>query len=468
MTDRLSKYVFVLGQELLVAILVMTFFVVIPVEGGAGVSPAVAVSFAVNGALWLSLLLREVRRRAYSLMLIMWTFFLLFFFFAALVQYLNGTFPWVDSLSESQVIATNLVLTLWTASIVLGKKCAEGVMAKRTNLVCLGRPRIMDCTRYVTVFLLGIVLIAAWRLWSVGLSDLWARSTSSSGLETESSSLSLLFSHGLQAVAYFCVAYLIFAAKQDRVNLWRAWFAALLMLLVYPPTGISRYAAAAIYLGLLITASRRLKSGSTFLLLLLVGFATALPLLNAFRHEAFGEVDILETLQSLISKFSTEWTKGDYDAYSMLACTISEVEKSGITWGRQLFGVLLFWIPRSVWPSKPIGSGAYIAGQVGWTFSNISCPLPGEAVVNFGIIGLPLFAFSLGLAMRLVDMTYWSKRDEKRPRLIDAIYPVSTIFLFFMCRGDLMSSFSYLMAFVVTGLVLGLALCPPKPGRANP
>jgi len=47
----------------------------------------------------------------------------------------------------------------------------------------------------------------------------------------------------------------------------------------------------------------------------------------------------------------------DFDSYQNFAIVFFE---DFITYERQLLGALLFWVPRSIWPNKPIGSGAFV------------------------------------------------------------------------------------------------------------
>lgn len=130
---------------------------------------------------------------------------------------------------------------------------------------------------------------------------------------------------------------------------------------------------------------------------------------------------------------------GDYDAYTMLTLAIDYVSTRGTTWMRQLVGVIFFWMPRAIWKNKPVGSGYFIAEQLGWSFKNLSCPLPGEAYINLGFIGVLLFAILIGKIMRFLDSCYWC-RDNEDNRRIDVLYPVIMMLFFFMCRGDLLSS----------------------------
>jgi hypothetical protein len=140
----------------------------------------------------------------------------------------------------------------------------------------------------------------------------------------------------------------------------------------------------------------------------------------------------------------------------MLVSAIRHSKTYGCTWGGQLLGAILFFVPRSVWPTKPIGSGAMlIKKELGRdAFSNISCPFIAEGMVNFGLIGVALFALFLGTLLTKLDKTYWEHFEKESKAVCFAPYLFLVFMLFFVMRGDLLSSFAYVCGFVATGFLL--------------
>jgi oligosaccharide repeat unit polymerase len=100
-----------------------------------------------------------------------------------------------------------------------------------------------------------------------------------------------------------------------------------------------------------------------------------------------------------------------------------------------------------MWPNKPYGSGSYMGQSLNWSFTNISCPLPGEAYINFGIFGIILFGVVFGFISKLMDRFYWEKTSDTRTKF-DILYAIMLMMFFFMLRGDLLSSWAYFLAFV--------------------
>ena len=191
------------------------------------------------------------------------------------------------------------------------------------------------------------------------------------------------------------------------------------------------------------------KQKVKFIFLIIIGVLVVFPVLNSFRTVAFTNVDVGSALKHSVLNMPQMWQHGDFDAYTMLIMSIDHNDRHGMTYGWQLFGALLFWWPRGLWPpflpEKPGGSGHFMAKSRGWEFTNISCPLPGEGNINFGIIGGIAFGLIFGAMARSIDICYWKNPDNI---YFSVIYPTLMFMFFFMSRGDLMSPLAYTVAFV--------------------
>ena len=221
-----------------------------------------------------------------------------------------------------------------------------------------------------------------------------------------------------------------------------------MVLVVASPLSMSRYLMGAIWGGLmlLMVPSLRTRKG-LFPILFLVAFLVGFPAANAFRRSSVSLERLVSALQQSISSVSTGLNTGDYDAYSMLARTAAYVHEEGVTWGHQLITVALFFVPRALWPGKGLGSGHTVAAAQGQAFTNVSCPLPAEGIINFGTFGLVLFAITLAFLAHELDSWAWTDSDGF------PLYPFVCMYLFFIMRGDLLSSFAYMCGFVVSYLL---------------
>lgn len=218
----------------------------------------------------------------------------------------------------------------------------------------------------------------------------------------------------------------------------------LISLITCFPLSMPRFSAAALYIPLLLIAVPAFKKQNVFTLGFVLGLLVVFPFLNNFRtFSAEGDIKIgIDT-----SMFTT----GHFDSYQNFALVVSN---DIVTWGRQLLGVLFFWIPRSIWGNKPIGSGAYLAEELGFSFTNVSCNYFAEGYINFGFVGIILFIILLAYLSALLDNLYWSNGSSKRNRYIDVIYFIMIGMVFFILRGDLMSSFAYFMGMFVSFYLL--------------
>ena len=443
-----NKIRLVLEVELLIILLFGITFLIIP-QNVQRNNIIVYFTLGLNGTCWLYLLVNEVQKHAFSMAMMHWCFCLLFFFFAVLVQYTNDAFPWVKYRDDEILVTTNFILFLWTIGIWIGQHI------KKTKKYPVSIKKI-DCTKYAKICVVLMSLIAFWRIKTVGFTDLLARSTAESKANYDS--ISMLVDHTMQAGAYMVCIISIIAFKQIK-KLWPyALCCTVLMVIAYPPSGMARYAAAAIYFGILLTFSDKLREGRLFIFIFMGSFSIILPLLNAFRLLSFDNVDIITTLSKVIHNFSNEWLAGDYDAYTMLTLAVQDIQENGILWGRQLIGGILFFVPRSLWKDKPVGTGHQIATNLHWNFTNLSCPLPAEAIMNFGYIGVIVFAIVIGYIVKEVDNSYWNIKKRSKNKMefysLELLYPVSTIFFFYMCRGDFMSSYSYVMAYIMVWAII--------------
>ena len=157
--------------------------------------------------------------------------------------------------------------------------------------------------------------------------------------------------------------------------------------------------------------------------------------------------------------------QGHFDGFEMLGHTISHVNSQGVEFGSQLLSAVLFWVPRSLWPDKSIGSGDFIAFEhLAKTefvdFANFSMPLVGEAYLNFGMLGVCLSIFAVGWLCGKEDERFHTTRKfetsiaVKQPFEPLWMWRYGTllgIFLF-VCRGDLQSGLSF-----AVGILLALA-----------
>lgn len=425
-------------------------------ESAGAASWAVIASFVLNGILSCCALVKDAAARSFSLVQIHWLFFLTFFVVAPLSQYAVGYFCWGYLISDPSYLRANFLLFIWAVlffafSTVRAKR--PKVDSRGADKFFEGLPQVSRDSVAILVLLsaaatAGIVVLA-------GFENLFSRSTFSLGLDQ---TLTLLLEKVLRCTPLFAFAFTFVRFKQRRDCLGSLALCTVLLFLADFPFGMERYNAAAMYGGLMllcVPVFRKCKGAFPVFFLLL--FLVVFPASNVFRYNEFDLSLLSSAVADAFFSFGKGFSTEDYDAYSMLVRSVDYIEAYGATNGVQLLGVLLFFVPRSIWPEKPVGSGVTIATDQGQAFTNVSCPLPAEGIMNFGFVGLVLFAAIFGMLCRRIDakgnVGGWA-----------VFYPSLCFLFFFVLRGDLLSSFAYLVGFAAVYLIaLFVVLSSPRP-----
>jgi hypothetical protein len=270
----------------------------------------------------------------------------------------------------------------------------------------------------------------------------------------------LILSKFLYSLPLFLVYYAILDPKiQKSKYKWILLFAAMTIAFLFKnPLNEKRNAIGPIYLSFLFVFFRnKIRTNLIYVLLLLLVLTIAFPIAQAFTHNKSVVVsDLIQTLENALDRFDIRrsFTSLDYDSWSETMATIEYVDTFGITYGRQLVGVLTFFVPRSIWNNKPTGSGEfigmYLVGQYTIGFTNLSNSFPSEGYINFGFIGVLLFSLILALLSFVTD----ELEKQSDLRLVFAAY--TSFHMVFILRGDLLSSFSYLLGTLFAIFVLPL------------
>lgn len=217
----------------------------------------------------------------------------------------------------------------------------------------------------------------------------------------------------------------------------------ILMIISSPPTGMARFSAAAMYIPVLLVMFPFLKKGYNLIFLIVIGLLVVFPFLDNFRHLSSGK-EIGFNLNF------DQFTELHFDSYSMFMRVLKD---DVITFGRQLLGVIFFFVPRAIWPDKPEGSGHFMMNSMGSDFTNVSMPYFGEGYINFGFLGVILFIILISYVMAKLDANYWNCVTDNNS--INQIrYFMLLGLLVFILRGDMMSSCAFTCGFISSFYVI--------------
>lgn len=247
---------------------------------------------------------------------------------------------------------------------------------------------------------------------------------------------SLIYDNFIAIIPFIClVIFKILKIKNKIIEICLL----IIFLLVNFPTALSRYAVARVYIPIILLYSKILRKYFMLNFTIIFGLLYLFPFLNQFRY--------FKSFESI--KFNLDFRmflEGHFDSYQNFLRVISE---NIITNGKQLLGVILFWIPRSIWKEKPIGSGALLADKADFIFSNIAMNYFGEGYINFGYIGIILFVIFIAYINARFDKLYWDCREKN---YFVVFYLIMLSMEIFILRGDLISSFAYLVGSFFSGI----------------
>jgi hypothetical protein len=223
------------------------------------------------------------------------------------------------------------------------------------------------------------------------------------------------------------------------------------------PISNSRYWALAVIFGLIMPLIRFRKA--LFNVAIIGGILAAIlifPLSDVTRRRAGpGVMPQADSVWRIIS------TK-DYDQFSMFANTLVYTGDAGFAWGYQFLGPLLFWVPRVIWPTKPLDSGVEVGLWMGSANVNLSSPLWAEAWINFGVVGVVATLALLGVLSRRFDSGFGAM--EGSPNAVGYLgVSILSGYMFILLRGSLLQSMGRLMVLALSIACLTAAV-NRKPG----
>lgn len=396
------------------------------------------------------------RHRPYSLVKIIYVFTFFFFGVVPLNDLTNNNVYWEASapVHLDILFVTNILILVGLASFFLGTKVRAPVL----NLLPSSIDKELCDSQTVFFFIYIFVGFFIFYLEDFNVYSLIFRGyVSELGLNTAvnlSQPMSLISNHFLRPLPF--VLLLIYVHKeglisasitkdsrgtvgQNRLSWSLVTFYLILAIILVAPTAVARFKVASLYIALLLGFTTYWERPFRMQLSIFGGLLVGLPFLDKFRRFDPEEFSLSLDLGYL--------NHGHFDAYQNFA---RAVEIDFVSYGFQLLGALLFFVPRSLWDSKPIGSGHQLAADAGYSFSNIAMPYMAEGYVNFGVLGVAAFMFLLGILLGNIDRIAWRLKRAASHHLFIILYYFMFGMVFFIMRGDLMSSFAYTVGLVMS------------------
>lgn len=438
----------------LFVVLLATVLMIVKSKKHVQADSIIVATFVLNIGFSIFNIMMAVNRNPFSLNMMFWIFNLFFFGAAPLLQYLTDIYAWNLDPHNNEVFFVNILILLWSVVYYVCQNLGANTRIKIFSSKCTRQNSQVRYEYYIRknrlcIFLVASMLIMIYNILFVGFENLIFRDGSQS--ITNNATLNLLLTHGFNNLLLFTAAFFVIYVKKTKKMKLSLLIALMCLVISCFPTGIPRNMAASFYAGLFIIIYDKTRRGRWFSLVLLGGLILIFPAINIFRYSFDGaDISIIKLMKDA---FQNAYLEGHFDAHQMIISIDRYIGKFGYEFFGQILGALLFFVPRSIWPGKPVGTGhTVISGLDQFDFTNVSAPLVGEFYIGFGMVGVIIGAMILSWIISKLDRKYW--REENELSAIRVIYPFSMFMFFFMLRGDLMSSWAYTFAQIVVGYVI--------------
>lgn len=403
--------------------------------------------FCING------ILREFRNHSFSIIIMHWIFILIFFVIAPVIQISYGYFPLHTYLFEEEITLIQFEIIIWIIFYNIGIYISNNVKIENNKIK---KNKEISINKFALVLMTVLSIISTIIIIkNTGITALFSRSTSYLSYNGENSQMkSLIIKNFTKVTIVFAtiISYIYLTRRKKGLSFFIINF--VLLLITCFPTGLSRNAAGIIYLGLFIIMYfnnfKKIKNSLKYIMLFLLAFIIIFPAINVFRNNTLEKINIETTIIETTKNISENHLSGDYDAFVMVGNVNRYVKTYEVTYGKQIIGNLLFFIPRNIWNEKPVGSGSMVLEKLGYKFTNVSCPLVSEWYINFGYLGIIIGAILFGIICSIIDNKYWfyMNKENSEIKLITLLYPFLVPSFFFMMRGDFLSTFAYTFAYI--------------------
>jgi hypothetical protein len=383
-----------------------------------------------------------------------WIFSYVWLGAASLAQHASSQYPWWGYYNDSEILFSFFIILIGFLSYDLATYFVTRSY-EYTPKINSNAPGFS----YIKTILLGIVasVISMYLIYQIGLGNFFVSRTEMRAI-FESKMESILQQNFAKAPIFACFLICIQLIKNISFNQGKRTLIILLMLLllvlnviVSNPISSARFWTGTVVLSTFFILANW-KSYTNFLLInfFVLSFIILFPYTDAFRRTTDATINVELQEDAIISPLTQ---KGDYDAYQMVMNTIKYTRSSDITYGRQLAGSILFWVPRSFWQNKPVNSGQYVAEGLRYSYTNLSCPLWAEAYINFGVMGVIAIFFIYGIVKERLQIIYDSLRTRtdalKSNNYLTVIIPFFAAYQIFALRGSLINAFAYSSVFLL-------------------
>lgn len=370
----------------------------------------------------------------------------------ALASTTQGIDPVLDVPTAQVVVAGILCYEIGRGVVAVSQRRRFEALQRRSNRAA-SRPNLLEGLRHVAGQTLAVVsslrslvlgalglAAAAYYVSKIGVGSLFV------SRQTSRQMITLAWSDPatqaiVRALAIFPLLVSVGAINElrrsargsSRFLYWVVMLVGVVALLsVVNPISSARYTFGTVLFAFVIFAGplRTRLSATVTMASTLAGFLLLFPLADAFRRD--------ESNFQRRGLFAEYVGNADYDSFWQIANALLFWLDGLVQPLSQFFGSIFFFVPRAIWPDKPIDTGILLAQYRGYSFSNLSAPAWAEMLVNGGVIGVVIGFLILGAILRKLDSKIVPAfRAGGWLTLVGAIFPV---YLMILLRGSLLQA----------------------------
>ncbi len=349
------------------------------------------------------------------LYLIVCYYFALFCAVPAIVQIQHEAFPFASTYTHLQIYSAIIVLSLAQLCFMAGVAAARSRTRSKPEVQLENSSRVPR-SGALKPQVLAVLLTSAGLLVALasGPTRIFA-ARFDDGATTFDDGAGAQLIHLARALAVIGLMLSIMATQEARRTSGRrqapaglVYCASIALVVNYPPA-LPRFQMLGVILAVLVISIdfRRLHTKllfsafATFFLLYL--FPAVKDLRNGLNWTAVAKQGRSDYLLSV-----------DFDSFKQTIDTTIYFAHAPFRWGENILGVLLFWVPRSLWTGKPIHTGSIVSSGLGYPYNNVSSPLPAEGYASSGIVGTILIMVLVGFGVGALDRVGPESRMESR------------------------------------------------------
>jgi oligosaccharide repeat unit polymerase len=368
-----------------------------------------------------------------------------------IAEFKMGVIYWGGSnLSDFNYIATSLLVLIavitfrlgYQINLKLGFKAVSGFHSTRNSIQQIRKWLSLKTILFLTLPCLYI--LAAYKY------DIIALQFRGMGEEIETVFIFEFFF--IKPLIFNIIFFYLIVRKSSGIKEKLVNFVFLLVLIFFAnPLSVPRFLAFSLFVPLVFVLSKyNLKRNYAYLNVVFFGMIFIFPILDIFRW--FKVEDSFDSSKNMNLDY---FFAGHFDAFQNFARTI---DLNIHTYGYQIFGALFFFIPRAIWPSKPVGSGFLLADQAHLTFNNISMPLVSELYLDFSYFGIAIGMLTLGIIYRRLDdkMSKIILSEDLLSIIKIIAYSEFCCLQFYLLRGNLMACVAFITSIMASILVVYL------------